>query len=92
MQVGRLIDATSSFELEASEYQRKGVSVDDFTKQPVVPCTCCAVHAHLPQAGPCLMFYVCDHNVGVQVTLTPDAWLVKLMCGAIDRSLDEADE
>ena len=34
----------------------------------------------------------CDHNVGVQVTLTPDAWLVKLMCGAIDRSLDEADE
>ena len=27
LQVGRLIDATSSFELEASEYQRKGVSV-----------------------------------------------------------------
>ena len=26
LQVGRLIDATSSFELEASEYQRKGVS------------------------------------------------------------------
>ena len=26
------------------------------------------------------------------ITLTPDVWLVKLLCGAIDKSLDEADE
>lgn len=33
----------------------------------------------------------CEQFKRKGVTLTPDVWLLKLLCGAIDKSLDEQD-
>ena len=81
----------SYYELEAEEYKRKVSLVGYFAS-----CAGTAVQYSMDSAEPvhfidqALTWLMCHHLQGVE--LTPELWLVKLLCGAIDPSYDEQDE
>ena len=76
--IGRMVDATSYYELEAMEYQQKGIVL--------TPGGRCQFQR------PCLepLLGQDPYPMSLRV-LYADLWMVKLMVGAVDPSYDEQD-